>query len=182
MKYITSIFLLISAPFSHCQNIDTDEQAVFWDGTSEVCYPPLDYDFSDKSNIGEINTEIGFIIQCHIPLTYHSTELPNIKYPSRNRDEVGIPEKKTFYYRINFLKNKIQLFDCDELIETYEILDIQNGKNELVINCLWEKGISKIYLERRTKPTFRQVKYDKYGELDDVWVNKEVNIFKIRQP
>jgi len=91
-------------------------------------------------------------------------------------------KKKTFYYRINFLKNKIQLFDCDELIETYEILDIQNVKNELVINCLWEKGISKIYLDRRTKPTLRQVKYDKNGELDDVWVNKEVNIFKIRQP
>lgn len=180
MKFITSIFLLISAPFSHSQNIDTDEQAVFWDGTSEICYPPLDYNFSDKSNSGEINTDIGFIIQCHIPLTYHSTESPNIRYPSRNRDEVGIPEKKTFYYRINFLKNKIQLFDCDELIETYEILDIQNGKNELVINCLWDNGKTTIYLERGNKPTFRQVKFNNRGDLDDVWVNKEVNIFKIR--
>ena len=163
------------------QNIDTDEQAFFWDGTSEICYPPLDYDFSDKSNIGEINTDIGFIIQCHIPLTYHSTESPNIKSPRSNTDEVGIPEKRTFYYRVNFLNNRIQLFDCDKLIETYEILDFKYGKIELVINCLWEKGITKIFLERGNKPTFRQVKFDNQGELDDVWVNKEVTLFKIRQ-
>ena len=181
MKYIASIFLIVSSTFSQCQNIDTDEQAVFWDGSYVICYPPLDYEFTDKSNKGKVNDK-GFIIQCYIPLRYRSTVLPNIRHPRRNRDEVGIPQKNTYYYKVNFKKKIIQLFDCDELIETYEILDIQNGKNELVINCFWKKGISKIYLERRTKPTFRQVKYDKHGALDDVWVNKEVNIFKIRQP
>lgn len=180
MKYIIPIFLLVSATFSHCQNVDNDEQAVFWDGTSVICYPPLDYDFSDKSNIGRMNTDLGFIIQCHIPLRYLSTELPNITHPRRNRDDVGIPQKNTYYYRVNFKKQRIQLFDCDNLIETYEILDFNNGKSELVINCLWEKGITTIYLKRRNKPTFRQVKFDEQGELDEVWVHKKIKIFKIR--
>lgn len=34
-------FLLVFS-FNCSQNIDTDEQAIFWDGTSEICYPPLD--------------------------------------------------------------------------------------------------------------------------------------------
>lgn len=180
MRYLIAIFFIVKLFSSYCQNIDSNELAYFWDGTSEICYPPLDYDFSDKSNISEINTDIGFIIQCHIPLTYHSTESPNIKSPRSNTDEVGIPEKRTFYYRVNFSNKRIQLFDCDKLIETYEILDFKNGKIELVINCLWEKGITKIFLESGNKPTFRQVKFDDHGELDEVWVNKEVTLFKIR--
>ena len=72
MKYITSIFLIVSSTFSQCQNIDPYEQAVFWDGSSVICYPPIDYEFTDKSNRGKVNTKWGFILQCHIPLTYYS--------------------------------------------------------------------------------------------------------------
>lgn len=180
MRYL--LFILILLMISNVNGQKDNEQAFFWTGYPVICYPPLDYDFSNKSNKGKVNIDKGFIIQCHIPLRYLSTESPNIKSPRRNKDEVGIPEKRTFYYRVNFLRNIIQLFDCYKLIETYEILDFKNGKNELVINCLWENGISMIYLERGNKPTFRQVKFDEQGELDEVWVNKEVNIFKIRQP
>ena len=70
---------------------------------------------------------------------------------------------------------------CDKLIETYEILDFKNGKNKLLKNCLWENGNTIAYLKGSKTPTFRQVKFDEQGELEDVWVNKEVKIFKIRQ-
>ena len=181
MKYIACIFLLFSSIFSYCQNIDTDEQAVFWDGSSVICYPPIDYEFTDKSNRGKVKKERGFLIQNHIPLTYYSTESPNIRFPKRYKGEVGIPEKNTFYYRVNFLKKRIELFNCDILIESYEILDFKNGKNKLVINCLWESGKTTIYLKGSKTPTFRQVKFDEQGELEGVWVNKEVKIFKIKE-
>jgi len=46
---------------------------------------------------------------------------------------------------------------------------------------LWESGKTTIYLKGSKTPTFRQVKFDEQGELEDVWVNKEVKIFKIRE-
>jgi hypothetical protein len=87
MKYITSIFMLVSSSFSYCQNIDTDEQAVFWDGSSEICFPPIDYEFTDKSNRGKVNTEWGFIVQCHIPLADYSRKSPDIRFPKRHIGE-----------------------------------------------------------------------------------------------
>jgi hypothetical protein len=98
MKYIASIFLLFPSIFSYCQNIDTDEQVVFWDGSSEICFPPIDYDFTNKNNLNEkINVDYGFLIQNHIPLTYIETRDPNILYPKRDKREVGIPYKTTLF-------------------------------------------------------------------------------------
>jgi hypothetical protein len=179
MRYLYSISILLM--FSIVNGQKDNEQAVFWDGTSEICYPPLDYDFSDKSNNGEINTDIGFIIQCHIPLRYLSTELPNITHPRRNRDEVGIPQKNTYYYRVNFKKKIIQLYDCETLIETYYINDFTKNKKELNINCSGENGEIFIYFKGRKRPTFRQVKFDEQGELYEVLVQKRIKIFIIRQ-
>ena len=181
MKYLILLFFISTLSFVYGQNDDNDEQPIFWDGYTEICYPPLDYDFLDTTNNGEINTEKGFIIQCHIPLLYLSTESPNIIDPKSNTDEVGIPQKQTYYFQVNFLRHRIQLFNCDKLIESYEILNFKNGKNKLVINCLWESGKTTIYLKRSKTPTFRQVKFDEQGELEGVCVNKEVKIFKIRQ-
>lgn len=179
MKYIASIFLLISAPFSHSQNIDTDEQAIFWTGYPVICYPPLDYDFSDKSNKGKVNDK-GFIIQCYIPLRYRSTVLPNIRHPRRNRDEVGIPQKNTYYYKVNFKKKIIQLFDCETLIETFYINDFTKNKKEFNIYGFGENGEITIFLKGRKRPTFRLVKFDEQGELDEVLVHKKIRIFKIK--
>ena len=181
MKYIACIFLLFSSIFSYCQNIDTDEQAVFWDGSSVICYPPLDYEFTDKSNRGKVKTESGIILQCHIPLAYYSTESPNIRFPKRYKGEVGIPQKNTYYFRMSFKNVNIQLFDCEALIETYQINHFTRNKKELNIYCSGENGKVIIYLKGSKRPSFRQVKFDEQGELEGVWVNKEVKIFKIRQ-
>ena len=177
MRYLLSISILLM--ISNVNGQKDNEQAFFWTGYPVICYPPLDYDFSDKSNKGKVNDK-GFIIQCYIPLRYHSTVLPNIRHPRRNRDEVGIPEKTTFYYRVNFLKNIIQLFDCETLIETYYINDFSKNKKELNINCSGENGEIFIYLKGRKRPTFRQVKFDEQGELDEVLVHKKIKIFKTK--
>ena len=180
MKYIACIFLLVSSTFSQCQYIDTDEQPVFWDGSSEICFPPIDYDFSDKNNLNEkINVDYGFLIQNHVPLTYIETRDPNILYPKRDKREVGIPYKTTLYYNVDFQKKIIKIFDCDKLVEKYQVQFFELNKKELVIHASNTKNKISIYIKNDVDPTFRSVRISLNGDEEETVVNKNVKILKV---
>jgi len=158
-----------------------DDEAYFWDGTVEICYPPLDYGFDNPENKGYINLEEGFMVQNHIPLSYNYTRDPNIKHPKLDKREVGIPEKRTFYYNINLEDSLIEVFDCDKRLLVYTILEIQVTNKELVIKSENEADTSTIYMTMEKNPTFREVRISKAGDDEETLVNKEVSIFKLNR-
>ena len=180
MKYFILLFFISTLSFVFGQNDDTDEQAVFWDGSSEICFPPIDYDFTDKNNLNEkINVDYGFLIQNHIPLTYIETRDPNILHPKRDKREVDIPYKTTLYYNVDFQKKIIKIFDCDKLVETYQVQFFELNKKELIIHASNTKNNISIYIENDVDSTFRSVRISLNGDDEETVVNKNVKILKV---
>jgi hypothetical protein len=87
MRYIILHLIFSTVSLVFTQNDDTDEQAFFWTGSSDICYPLLDYEFIDKSNRGKVNTEWVLIVKCHIPLADYSRKSPDIRFPKRYKGE-----------------------------------------------------------------------------------------------
>jgi hypothetical protein len=161
-------------------NAQEDQEPIFWDGYSEICYPPIDYDFSDKNNLDEkLNINNGFLIQNHIPLTYFETRDPNILYPRRDKREVGIPYKTTLYYNVDFQKKIIKIYDCDKFLEKYQIEFFELNKKELIIQGSNTKNNISIYVQNSEDPTFRAVRISLNGDDEETIVNKIVKILKV---
>lgn len=177
MKYISFCLILL---FSFLSNAQEDQEPIFWDGSTEICFPPIDYDFTDKNNLNEkINVEYGFLVQNHVPLTYFETRDPNILYHRRDKREVGIPYKTTLYYNVDFQKKIIQIYDCDKFLEKYQIEFFELNKKELIIQGSNTKNNISIYVQNSEDPTFRSVRISLNGDDEETIVNKIVKILKV---
>jgi hypothetical protein len=179
-KFMKCLFFCSILLFSFLLNAQVDKESIFWDGSSEICFPPIDYDFSDKNNLDEkLNINNGFLIQNHIPLTYLETRDPNILYPKRDKREVGIPYKITLYYNVDFQKKIIQIYDCDKFLEKYQIEFFELNKKELIIQGSNTKNHISIYVQNSEDPTFRAVRISLNNDDEETIVNKTVKILKV---
>ena len=156
-------------------------ESIFFDGYTSLCEPQYIYDFSKKSNRGKINIEDGFWIQCHMPLYYSYWLTPNIKNPNRDPVEVGIPQKTTFYYKVDLKKKKIQLIDCfHNNSEFYEIYQFSNKNKEFHILAQNQNGSVHLKLKGIQKPVFSHLKFDSMGSFDGQYVHKSVRIYRLK--
>ena len=176
MKTFFSLVFIFSFRIFFSQD---DEEAYFWDGTAVICYPTLDYEFENPDNKGTFNLEEGMMVQNHIPLSYNYTRDPNIKHPKMEEREVGIPDKRTFYYNINLEDSLIEVFDCDRRLRSHNIQEIHTTNKELVIKSENETDTSTIFMSLEKNPTFREVRISRAGDDEETLVNKEVSIYKL---
>ena len=92
---------------------------------------------------------------------------------------MGIPYKTTLYYNVDFQKKIIKIFDCDKLVETYQVQFFELNKKELIIHASNTKNNISIYIENDVDSTFRSVRISLNGDDEETVVNKNVKILKV---
>ena len=121
------------------------------------CPDPKNPSWVIKDGISDISTDEGFVVVVKTPELYYRV----LEY---------------FYY-FDFTKEEIYLYDCDGILETYEICKVKHKNNTyfVTINDIRGKIKFKIILDFNVK--FTQISYLKNKKQSEIYVGERTYFY-----